>query len=54
MGGRTYRLYFDGTRLRLVAWQTGRAVYWISNTLLQSLTNKQMLGLAQSLTRVGS
>jgi hypothetical protein len=29
-------------------------VYWISNTLLQSLTSKQMLGLARSLTRVGS
>lgn len=54
MNGRTYELFFDGDRLRLVAWRTPRAVYWISNTLLQSLTNKQMLGLARSLTRVGS
>jgi LCP family protein required for cell wall assembly len=54
IGGRKFRLYFDGSRLRMVAWQTDRAVYWISNTLLQSLTNKQMLGLAESLTRVGS
>jgi len=28
-------------------------VYWVSNTLLQTLTNQQMLALAQSLTRVG-
>jgi len=54
IGGRKFRLYFDGSRLRMVAWQTDRAVYWVSNTLLQSLTNKQMLGLAESLTRVGS
>jgi hypothetical protein len=54
MNGRTYELFFDGNRLRIVAWRTPRAVYWISNTLLQSLTNKQMLGLARSLTRVGS
>ena len=25
-----------GDRLRLVAWQTAKAVYWISNTLLQT------------------
>jgi LCP family protein required for cell wall assembly len=54
MNGRTYELFFDGNRLRLVAWRTPRAVYWVSNTLLQSLTNRQMLGLARSLTRVGA
>ena len=53
INGRTFELFFDGGRLRLVAWRTPRAVYWISNTLLQSLSNKQMLGLAGSLTRVG-
>ena len=45
--GRKYELYYDGDRLRLVAWQTGKAVYWISNTLLLSLTNKQMLAIAR-------
>ena len=54
IGGRTFELFFDGSRLRLVALRTPRAVYWVSNTLLQSLTNVQMLGLAQGLTRVGS
>jgi EamA domain-containing membrane protein RarD len=43
-----------GTRLRLVAWRTPRGVYWVSNTLSKTLTNRQMLAIARSLTRVGS
>jgi polyisoprenyl-teichoic acid--peptidoglycan teichoic acid transferase len=54
MRGRTYELFYDGDRLRLVAWRTGNGVYWVSNTLLRTLTNRQMLALARSLTRVGS
>jgi polyisoprenyl-teichoic acid--peptidoglycan teichoic acid transferase len=46
--GRKFDLYYDGTRLRLVAWKTGDAVYWISNTLLLSLSDKQMLAIAAS------
>ena len=53
MRGRTYKLFYDGTRLRLVAWSTPRAVYWISNTLSETLTSKQMLAIARSLTRFG-
>jgi hypothetical protein len=53
VGGRTYELFYDGGRLRLVAWRTPRAVYWISNTLMRTLTNRQMLALARSATRVG-
>ena len=54
VGGRKLLLFRDGSRLRMVAWKTGNAVYWVSNTLLRSLTNRQMLGIARSLTRVGS
>jgi LCP family protein required for cell wall assembly len=46
--GRKYDLYADGSRLRLVAWKSGRSVYWISNTLLLSLSNSQMLSIAAS------
>ncbi len=53
MRGRTYELFEDGNRLALVAWRTERAVYWVSNTLSRSLTNRQMLAIARSLTRVG-
>lgn len=51
--GRTYLLYGDGTRLRLVAWRTPQAAYWVSNTLSLDLTNRQMLAIAESLTRFG-
>jgi polyisoprenyl-teichoic acid--peptidoglycan teichoic acid transferase len=49
--GREYELHFAGDRLRLVAWRTPKAAYWISNTLLQTLTEKQMLGIARSVRR---
>jgi polyisoprenyl-teichoic acid--peptidoglycan teichoic acid transferase len=52
-GGRTYELFYDGGRLRLVAWRTPRGVYWVSNTLLRTLTNRQMLALARSARRIG-
>jgi len=54
MRGRTYQLYYDGRALRLVSWETPRAVYWVSNTLTESLTNRQMLGIARSLSKIGS
>jgi polyisoprenyl-teichoic acid--peptidoglycan teichoic acid transferase len=52
IGGRQFMLFFSGDRLQLVAWKTDRGVYWISNTLLQTLSTKEMLGVARSLTRV--
>jgi LCP family protein required for cell wall assembly len=48
IGGRTYELHYDGDRLRLVAWRSKEGVYWISNTLLQSLSEREMLGIARS------
>ena len=48
IGRRTYELHYDGDRLRLVAWHTSKASYWISNTLLQTLTEGQMMAIARS------
>jgi LCP family protein required for cell wall assembly len=48
VAGRSYDLYVDGGHIRLVAWRTPTAVYWLSNTLRDSLTNPQMLAVAQS------
>jgi LCP family protein required for cell wall assembly len=53
IGGRTYELFYDGPRLGLVAWRTPTAAYWVSNTLMRTLTNRQMLALARSAARVG-
>jgi polyisoprenyl-teichoic acid--peptidoglycan teichoic acid transferase len=48
IGRRTYELVPDGDRVRLVAWRTPKAVYWISNTLLLTLSDKQMMAIARS------
>jgi len=50
--GRKLRLYYDGKRLRLVAWRTRRGVYWVSNTLTQSIGEDQMIEIAASLKRL--
>jgi LCP family protein required for cell wall assembly len=50
---RTFQRYFDGHRIRLIAWKTDRAVYWVANTLSKSLTNMQMMDIARSLRRIG-
>ena len=51
IGGREYELHHAGDRVRLVAWRTPKAAYWISNTLLQTLTEKQMLAIARATRR---
>jgi LCP family protein required for cell wall assembly len=51
-GGRTLLEYFDGARLRQVAWRAPNAVYYVTNTLNRKLTNAQMLAIAASLRRL--
>jgi LCP family protein required for cell wall assembly len=53
MGGRTFQLYWDGKKLRVVALKTKQGVYWVSNSLTNALSNNQMLGVARSLTKFG-
>jgi LCP family protein required for cell wall assembly len=52
--GRRLLLFKSGNRLRYVAWKRKNAVYWVSNSLTLSLSNAQMLGIAGSLTHLGS
>jgi LCP family protein required for cell wall assembly len=52
LAGRSYHVYFDGAHIRLVSWHTARGVYWVSNSLSRDLSNRAMLGLARSLTRI--
>ena len=52
IGGRRFRRYFDGKKIRLMAWETPKAVYWVSNSLSQKLTNRQMMEIARSLQRI--
>jgi len=51
--GRRLMVFRDGKRVRLVAWRTRKAVYWVSNTLTQSLSSPHMIGVAASLRRLG-
>jgi LCP family protein required for cell wall assembly len=46
--GRDYDIYVDGENVKMVAWRRGDNVYWISNDLLRTLTNDQMIGMARS------
>jgi LCP family protein required for cell wall assembly len=48
INGREYEIFADSGRIRLVAWHRGDNSYWVSNDLLQSLSNDQMVGMARS------
>ncbi len=48
INGREYEFYVDGDRLSQVAWHRGENSYWVSNDLLNTLTNDQMIGIARS------
>jgi len=53
MRGRTFQRYFVGHKIRLIAWKTPKAVYWVSNTLSLNLTNTQIMDIARSVKRIG-
>jgi LCP family protein required for cell wall assembly len=48
LNGREYEIYVDGDRISTVAWHRGDNSYWVSNDLLNTLTNQQMVGIARS------
>jgi LCP family protein required for cell wall assembly len=54
IGGREYDLFYDGDRLRMVAWRTDKAAYWLNNTLLQTLEEDQMLAIADSMQELSA
>jgi LCP family protein required for cell wall assembly len=48
VNGREYSIYTDSGKIKQVAWHRGENTYWISNSLQQSLSNEQMMGIAES------
>lgn len=48
INGREYEIFADSGRIRLIAWHRGDNSYWVSNDLLKSLSNDQMVGMARS------
>ncbi|HEU4980439.1 MAG TPA: LCP family protein [Solirubrobacterales bacterium] len=51
--GRDYKFYYENDRLRMVAWQTDAGSFWLSNTLIESLSNNEMLRIAESFRELG-
>ncbi|HET7455235.1 MAG TPA: LCP family protein [Solirubrobacterales bacterium] len=48
INGREYEIFLDDENVKLIAWHRGDNTYWISNDLLRTLTNDQMVGMARS------
>lgn len=51
IGGRKWRVQYDGKKIRRLMWSSGRGTYWINNTLSNELSNPEMRALARSFTR---
>lgn len=47
IGDRDYKLYYDGDRLRMVAWQTDEGSFWLSNSWIETIPNEDMLKIAE-------
>lgn len=50
--GRELMLFYDGSKIRMVAWRTSRGAYWISNTIGRKVSNARMIEIAASLRRL--
>jgi polyisoprenyl-teichoic acid--peptidoglycan teichoic acid transferase len=48
IGRRHYMLVDDGAHIHVIAWREHGVLYWVNNTLLEELSNSQMIYLAQS------
>jgi len=47
-GNRVLEYFYSGRHLRLIAWRSPHAVYWLSNTLTDSLSNREMIAIARA------
>jgi LCP family protein required for cell wall assembly len=52
-GGKRLEVFTGGGSVTTVAWRTRYGVYWVSNTLTSTLSGRQMIAIAASLTRAG-
>ncbi|MDA0170885.1 LCP family protein [Solirubrobacter taibaiensis] len=50
--GRELMLFYDGSKIRMVAWRTPRGAYWVSNTIGRKVSNARMIEIAASLRRL--
>lgn len=52
VNGRRYLLFYQGSRLHMVAWRKKGTLYWVVNTLDNELSNDVIMGIATSFKRV--
>jgi hypothetical protein len=48
IGGRSYLLVDDGSHIHDIGWRVGKVIYWVSNTLLEDLSNAQIIAIARA------
>ena len=51
--GRTYDFYYSGAHLHMVVLKENGATYWVTNTILDTLSNETMLAIAKGLAPLG-
>lgn len=52
--GIEYSLYFNGAKLHRVAWRWNKRTYWLSNSIVDGLSNSTMWAIATGFRRVPS
>jgi LCP family protein required for cell wall assembly len=52
VNGRKLLVFYDGTKIRQIAWRTPRALYYVTNTLDRKISNTKLLAIAGSLIRL--
>ena len=53
VAGRTYLLFYSGQHLMVVAWYAHGAVYWVHNSLTDSVENGELLAIAEQTRPIG-
>lgn len=56
-GGQNYMLFYDASRLRMVAWKNDEGSFWVNNTLTEALSSRAMIEIARGMreyTRPGT
>jgi LCP family protein required for cell wall assembly len=48
IGGRSYLLVDDGSHIHDIGWRVGKVIYFVTNTLLEDLSNAQMIAIARA------
>jgi hypothetical protein len=52
LDGRKYLFFFNGSHIQTIAFIQGGVAYWVQNTLLDDLTDPEMVAIARSLKPV--